>query len=121
MSAAPALATSYWLEQAGVEHVLLERRDRLGGGAIHLEGQPAAEQLIEYDTNICRSARKRFCSSSESKPGRISGSSASSQAVRPFRRDTDHARDLLPRRWRSDLVSGSAFGWRKPPVADDAI
>jgi putative flavoprotein involved in K+ transport len=26
------LATSYWLTEAGVEHVVLERRDRLGGG-----------------------------------------------------------------------------------------
>ena len=26
------LATSYWLTKAGVEHVVLERRDRLGGG-----------------------------------------------------------------------------------------
>ncbi|HEU0088630.1 MAG TPA: NAD(P)/FAD-dependent oxidoreductase, partial [Pseudonocardiaceae bacterium] len=26
------LATSYWLTEAGVEHVVVERRDRLGGG-----------------------------------------------------------------------------------------
>ncbi len=26
------LATSYWLTQAGIEHLVLERRDRLGGG-----------------------------------------------------------------------------------------
>ena len=26
------VATSYWLTKAGVEHVVLERRDRLGGG-----------------------------------------------------------------------------------------
>lgn len=29
---AGGLATSYWLTQAGVEHLLVERRDRLGGG-----------------------------------------------------------------------------------------
>jgi putative flavoprotein involved in K+ transport len=26
------LATSYWLTQAGVEHLVVDRRDRLGGG-----------------------------------------------------------------------------------------